>query len=386
MTYEDNMTSETGEASVHRRPAIAAVARAPQAGFSIEAVEIDPLRPGEVLVRIAGVGICHTDLAFRDQFVPFALPAVLGHEGSGVVEQVGAGVSDFTPGDGVILSFSSCGDCDRCQASLPSYCRSFAALNYAGRRLSDGSTAWQAGGERLSSHFFGQSSFASHAVVREQNLVRVAGTATPLELLGPLACGIQTGAGSVMRSLCCPRGSSIAILGGGTVGLSAVMAAVIQGCAVIAVAEPFAARRALALELGATHVMDPAVDDIARGLRAIAAAGFDFVLDNTGDPRVIEAGLSALGNRGTMGLVGVPKHRGEAFAANATSLMASGLRIVGITEGDSDPRSFIPELIARHDAGLFPFTRLITKFRLENINEAVAQQAHGGVIKAVLIP
>lgn len=373
-------TQETG------RVAIAAVARVPGGDFTLEAVHLDPPQFGELRVRIAGVGICHTDLVFRDQFVPFTLPAVLGHEGAGVVEHIGAGVIGFAPGDKVILSFSSCGECDRCHSSLPSYCRSFVALNYAGRRLGDGSTAWKAGGERLSSHFFGQSSFASHAIVRVQNLVRADSSTIPLELLGPLACGIQTGAGSVMRSLACTPGSSIAILGGGTVGLSAVMAAVIQGCARVVVVEPFAARRALALELGATHVIDPADGESTRRLKDIVTTGFDYVLDSTGDAHVIEAGLAVLGNRGAIGLVGVPKRRGDTFSANTTSLMASGARIVGITEGDSDPRVFIPELISLHDAGQFPFTKLITTFSLADINKAIALQARGDIVKAVLIP
>lgn len=364
----------------------AAVARAAGGQFTIEPVQLDPPRSDEVLVRIAGVGICHTDLVFRDQFVPFALPAVLGHEGAGIIEQVGTGVTGFAPGDKVILSFSSCGGCDRCHKGLPSYCRRFSPLNYAGRRLSDGSTALRSGSERLSSHFFGQSSFASHAIAMAQTLVSVGETGIPLELLGPLACGIQTGAGSVMRSLACPQGSSIAILGAGTVGLSAVMAAVIQRCGLIAVAEPFASRRALALELGASHVIDPSAENIIQALQIIAPSGFDFVLDSTGDSGVIEAGLAALGNRGTLGLVGVPKHRDHTFAANTTGLMASGVRIIGITEGDSDPQAFIPELIARHDAGQFPFTKLITTFKLEDINHALEQQAAGRIVKPVLIP
>lgn len=191
--------------------AVAAVARIPKGDFSIEPVSVEGPRAGEVLVKIAGVGLCHTDLIFRDQFAPYALPAVLGHEGSGVIEALGEGVTGLAVGDKVVLGFSSCGDCPRCNEGLPSYCRSFVPLNYAGVRLEDGSTACCSGDERIGSHFFGQSSFASHAITRARNVVKVGDTAAPLELLGPLGCGFQTGAGGVMRSLACKAGSSLQI-------------------------------------------------------------------------------------------------------------------------------------------------------------------------------
>ena len=380
------MVMASGQPRTGVREAYAAVARKPGGQFTIEAVHLDAPRPGEVIVKIAGAGICHTDLVFRDQFVPFSLPAVLGHEGAGVVVETGAGVTDVRPGDRVVISYSSCGECDRCRERYTSYCRSFAPLNYGGRRLEDGSTALSAAGERLSSHFFGQSCFASHAVARSRNLIKIDDTSLPLEILGPLACGIQTGAGSVLNALACQPGSSIAILGGGSVGLSAVMAAALAGCAVIAVVEPFGVRRALALDLGATHVLDSASGDVAGNLRAISAAGFDFVLDSTGNSTVIEAGLAALGNRGTMGLLGLPGRRSDGFKANIASLIASGGRITGITEGDSDPREFIPKLISHYKAGRFPFPKLITTFNFADINRAVELRSNGDVVKAVLLP
>jgi aryl-alcohol dehydrogenase len=365
----------------------AALACEPKGAFSVERVTLEAPRAGEVLVRIAGVGLCHTDLIFRDQFIPFALPAILGHEGSGTIEALGEGVTDLAVGDKVVLGFSSCGECSRCDEGLPSYCRSFVPLNYAGMRLEDGSTACHAGDERVGTHFFGQSSFASHAVVRARNIVKVGETAAPLELLGPLGCGFQTGAGGVMRSLACPAGSSIAIFGGGPVGLAAVMGAVIQQCAIILLIEPVAARRAMALELGATHVIDPAASgDLAEALRAIVPDGLDFAFDTTGKAAVIESGLAALGSHGAIGLVGVPGDVSESINVNIAALMTPGHRIIGIIEGDSDPRLFIPELLRHHAAGRFPFDRLIESFPLSRINEAVAAQARGECIKAVLLP
>ena len=360
--------------------AIAALAVAPGADFRVSEVEIETPRAGEVLVEIKGVGLCHTDLVFRDQFVPLALPAVLGHEGAGVVRAVGESVSRVKPGDCVIIGFSSCGHCSRCDAHLPSYCRDFPALNYAGARP-DGSTAIRCQGQQVSSHFFGQSSFASLALAPERNVVKINAEGLDLKILGPLACGLQTGAGSVLRSLDCPPGSSLAIFGGGPVGLAAVMAAKHRGCGKIVLVEPFASRRDLALDLGATHAIEPGED-----LRALLPDGFDYVLETSGNEAAMAAAVAALASRGMLGLVGVPRSAEVTLPLNVAGMITYGHRIVGIVEGDSDLDHFIPELVALHRAGAFPFDRLVTCFPLAAINEAVAAQARGDCVKAVLLP
>lgn len=364
----------------------AAVARLPHGPFSIEELEIGEPAADELRVRIAGVGLCHTDLIFRDQFAPYPLPAVLGHEGAGVVEAIGSGVTAFAPGDEVVIGFSSCGACPLCEAHLPSYCEQFPPLNYAGMRLADGSTAYTAGDERVSSHFFGQSSFAQHAIVRARNAVKVEGAGLDLALLGPLGCGIQTGAGGIMRSLACPAGSTLTIAGGGPVGLAAVMGAAIQGCSTIILVEPLEARRQLALDLGATHVIDPAAGDMTAAIRSIAPRGIDFAFDSSGRPDVIQALLAALAPRGALGMVGVPPRAEDAIALNIAGAITYGQRILGIMEGDSDPAQFIPELIRLQREGRFPFERLIRTFPMAEINEAIASQARGDFVKAVLLP
>jgi len=368
----------------------AAVAHAPGAPFTLETLDVGAPRQGEVRVRIAGVGLCHTDLVFRDQVAGYPLPAVLGHEGAGVIDAVGEDVGDLKVGDKVVLGFSSCGACGRCAEGLPSYCEHFPALNYAGMRLEDGSSAYakveDGGEERISSHFFGQSSFASHAIARVRNVVKVGETAVPLELLGPLGCGFQTGAGAVMRSMACPKGSSLLIFGAGPVGLAAVMAGVIQGCADIILVEPIAARREVGRQLGATHVIDPAGQDLAEAVRAHRPTGVDFILDTSGNIGVIEAGLACLTSHGMIGLVGVPKSMDATVAFNVGQLMTFGHRIIGIIEGDSTPQSFIPELLAHHAEGRFPFDTLIQTYPLAEINEAIAAQARGDCIKVVLTP
>jgi aryl-alcohol dehydrogenase len=364
---------------------IAALAHAPHTDFTVQEVDLAGPGRGEVLVRIAGVGLCHTDLIARDQFIPIPLPAVLGHEGAGIVEAVGANVTKVQPGDRVVLGFSSCGHCARCAENLPSYCRDFPVLNYAGARP-DGTSPISRDGHPVSGSFFGQSSFAGHAIASERNVVRIEDADVPLELLGPLGCGLQTGAGGVMRSLACPAGSSIAIFGGGPVGLAAVMGARIQGCTTIILVEPFPARRDLAGEIGATHVVDPGAGDVIAAIRATAPDGVDFAFETSGREEVVEAALACLTSHGLLGLVGVPPRPESSLTINLASLITYGHRIHGIIEGDSDLDGFIPELVALYKAGRFPFDRLVRTYPLSRINEAVAAQARGDCVKAVLIP
>jgi len=364
---------------------VAAVAREAHGEFSIETVDLAAPRRGEVLVRIAGVGLCHTDLVARDQFIPIPLPAVLGHEGAGVVVAVGEGVTKVSPGDRVVLGFASCGHCAQCTGNLPSYCRKFPILNYTGARA-DGTSGVSIAGKAISANFFGQSSFAGYALATERNVVKIDAEDVPLEILGPLGCGFQTGAGGVMRALACPAGSTIAIFGGGPVGLAAVMGAVIQACSTIILIEPIAARRKLGRELGATHVIDPAAGDVGAMIREIQPDGVEFAFETSGHEAVVATALSVLASHGLLGLVGVPPRPESSLSVNLASLITYGRRIHGIIEGDSDLDGFIPELVALYRAGRFPFDKLITTFPLDRINEAISAQLKGTCVKAVLIP
>jgi aryl-alcohol dehydrogenase len=260
----------------------------------------------------------------------------------------------------------------------------FMPLNYAGARLDGTSPLSSPSGEQIGSMFFGQSSFATHAVAGERNVVKLPDDA-PLDIVGPLGCGVQTGAGAVMRSFAAPAGSSLVVLGAGSVGLSAVLGAVVQELAHIIVVEPYESRRALALELGATRGIDPAAGPLAEQIRAIVPDGVDYIFDTTGRPDVIEAALAGLTNRGTLGLVGVPNDPTAALSLNIISAILQGLTVKGIVEGDSDPDVFIPQLLALHAAGRFPFDKMITKLPFTQINEAVELQLRGEAVKVVLV-
>lgn len=362
----------------------AAVVRRTGGVFELAQLDLDEPREDEILVRIKGVGLCHTDLIARDGMMPFTPPAVLGHEGAGIVERVGARVRKVKPGDAVGITFRSCGVCDRCKRGEPAYCHTMPQLNYAGARP-DGSKALHENGVEVVSNFFGQSSFATHALAYERNVVKLPDD-VPVELMGPLGCGVQTGAGGIMRSLACEKGSSLLILGGGAVGLSAVMGAVISECATIIVAEPVEARREIAMELGATHTIDPgASPDLPAAVREIVPIGVDYAFDTTGKSDILQAAMGCLGPHGVFGIVGVPPP-GTPVPGDLLSVITFGHTVKGIIEGDSEPDTFIPELIALYKQGRFPFDRLIRTYPLSRINEAIEDQHRGECVKVVLLP
>lgn len=359
----------------------AAVAERARHPFRVRDLDLGPPGEGEVLVRMAGTGICHTDLICRDQWFEVPLPAVLGHEGAGVVADVGPGVSDVSRGDRVVLSFDSCGCCRACLSGRTAYCASFLQRNFAGTRP-DGSSALTENGRRVHGSFFGQSSFATHAVVSRRSVVTV-DTSLPLALLGPLACGFQTGAGAVLNSLKCRPGSSIAVFGAGAVGCGAVMAAVLAGCTTIAVAARTPARLARAIAVGATHTIDLTATDPVTELRGLTGgAGVDYSIEATGAPAVLRHAVDCLAPEGVCGLLGAAATGTQALLDMSALLF--GRQVRGIVEGDSTPALFIPALLDLHRAGRFPFDRLISFYPLGQINRAVDDMRRARVVKPVL--
>lgn len=362
---------------------MAAIARKPETNFELAQVDLDAPRADEILVRIHSAGICHTDLAARDQHIPTQLPAILGHEGAGVVEAVGADVAKVKVGDHVVLTFRSCNTCVMCKRGQPAYCMEFFALNLTGKRA-DGSYTTHQHGQPLSGSFLSQSSFAEYSIAYEQSVVKIPDD-VPLRIMGPLGCAVQTGAGATMRSMACRAGSSIVILGAGPVGLSAMLGAIVQGCTTVVVSEPMAERRALAIELGATHVINPKTQNVTEALRAINSAGIDYAFDTTARNEVIQSALNALARLGTLGLVGVPTSVDATVSFNMGLLLGMGITVRGVCMGDTNPDVFIPQLIDLYRKGRFPFDKLIKTYRLQDINQAVRDQLDGKAVKAVLL-
>ncbi len=363
----------------------AALTTAANQPFEIVELELDDPRDDELVVRVAGVGLCHTDVAAHAGLLFVPAPAVFGHEGAGIVERVGAKVTKVQPGDKVLMTFMSCGHCPCCEADAPAYCHSMRPLNFGGKRA-DGSVTLRRAGAPVSGHFFGQSSFASHALAHERNVVKLL-DGMPLEIAGALGCGIQTGAGAVMRSMAARAGSSLVVLGGGSVGLSGLMGGVVQGCHTMIVVEPMAARRDLALSLGATHVIDPATaGPLSAAVRAVLPHGADYVLDTTGNAEVMEQATLMLAHRGTFGFLGISANREAKLPGLISNALVGGHTYRGIIEGDSDIDTYLPELMRLHLDGKFPFDRLVKTYPLASINEAVTDQHKGLCVKAVLIP
>ena len=322
------------------------------------------------------MGICHTDEAAQTQQLPVPLPAILGHEGAGIVEAVGASVTEFQPGDHVVLSYASCGSCGPCIAGRPYACENMVGLNFMGV-MPDGTRRHTWKGEKLSS-FFSQSSFATRAVVKARNAVKI-DPDVDLGLAAPFGCGIQTGAGIVLNSLRPEFGSSIAVFGCGTVGMSAILAARIAGCRHIVAVGGNPRSLQLALELGATHALNrKETADLAQALREISGGcGMDYAVDTSGVTGMIETALDSLNYMGTLVMAGAGSN-----LMLGTNLGAKTVK--GVSEGNSIPKDFIPKLLGYYREGRFPVDRLIEYFDFEEINAAFAASHHGRVIKAVL--
>lgn len=360
----------------------AAIVREKGQPFVIEEIELDEPRADEVLVRIVGTGLCHTDLVARDQHLPVPLPGVFGHEGAGVVEKVGSAVKKVQVGDHVVMSYLSDGTCPSCKKGVPTHCSTFFPGNFSGARL-DGSTTMRKGSETIHGSFFSQSSFASYSLANERNVVKV-DVGLPLEMLGPLGCGIQTGAGGVINSLKARPGTSIAVFGAGSVGVSAIMAAVVSGCTTIIAVDINDGRLETSRSFGATHTVNSTATDPVQKILDITGGGSDYALECTGIPKVLRQAVDCLAMGGACGLIGAAPAGSEVSLDMQTIL--NGRTVLGVVEGDSIPDVFIPQLLDFYKAGRFPFDRMITFYPFDQINQAAEDSMSGKTLKAILRP
>ena len=359
----------------------AAVVESAGAPFSLSPADIGEVQPDEVRVRMAASGICHTDLLIREGSFPTPMPVVLGHEGAGVVEEVGVGVTRVAVGDRVALSYGSCGGCAACASGRPYHCDDFFGRNFLAARA-DGTTALSRHGQPLHSHFFGQSSFATAAIVNERSVVKIDDD-IPFEVVAPFGCGVQTGAGTVINALRPPVGASIAIFGAGGVGLSAVMGAVVCACDPIIVVDVRASRLQLARELGATHAIDAGATDAMEAIVELTGGGADFTIEASGVPGVLRQAVDALASNATCALVGAPP-AGTEEPIDVNALLSRGRIVRAVVEGHSVPQVFIPQLIGLWRAGRLPVDRLVRAYDFDQINEAGDAALAGDVVKPVL--
>lgn len=364
------------------RNVVAAVVREAGGPFLLEPARLRGPKPDEVVVQLAATGLCHADLLARDQHYPAPrVPLVLGHEGAGVVVEKGAAVHELQIGDHVVLSFAFCGACKPCESGGRGYCDHFVEHNFGGADAEGRTALTDRAGEPLHDHFFGQSSFATHAVVNQRYAVGVTKD-VPLRMLGPLGCGVQTGAGAVLNSLGMTPGSSFIAFGGGAVGLSALLAAQLRDPSTTIVVDIVPERLALAKELGATHVIDGRSGDVLEAIRDLSESGVDFALDTTGNPTVIGQAIDCLAKRGSLGLVAAAP--GAVASFEILPMFLRGCTIRGIIEGDSIAETLIPELLDYHLQGRFAFDRLLSFYRFDDINRAAEDALSGAAIKPVV--
>jgi aryl-alcohol dehydrogenase len=357
----------------------AAVLREPHGKFSLESATLDDLRDGELLVRLEACGICHTDEKFRG-VVP--LPAVLGHEGAGIVEETGPGVNTIKPGDRIILSYPWCGTCPYCISGEPYNCEYISTLKFGGSRIDKSKTIF-IGGEPVTSAFFQQSSFATFAIAQERSVIQAAPD-LPAEMLAAIPCSIQTGAGAIINSFAVKKGESLIIFGAGAVGLSAVMAAKMVGAGPIICVDKLQMRLDLAAELGADRVLNIDAGDIPRMVREIKPRGIQYALETSTTVKALEDSLECIGQGGRIGIVSYP-YGGEKFPFTTKNLLLRLASIQGIIQGHSVPRKFIPKLIDWQQQGIFPYHKLITVYPFSDINDAFRDAAAGDVVKPVLM-
>ncbi|WP_232668116.1 NAD(P)-dependent alcohol dehydrogenase [Pseudonocardia sp. TRM90224] len=354
--------------------------------FTLDEVELAPLWPDEVRVRLLAAGMCHTDLSVVHGVTPFPLPGVLGHEGVGVVLEVGERVGRTRPGDRVLLTFTSCGRCPSCRDGHPAYCDDHLSLNLLGGRRADGTATVRHGDTELNAHFFGQSSFAREVLADERGVVVLPADLPDDELpvLAPLGCGIQTGVGAVLNVLRPRPGSTLVVTGAGAVGLAAVMAARLTAVARIVVVDRVPSRLAVALELGATHVVDTTSQSITAGvLAATRGRGADHVVETTGAVPVLDEVIDALAVGGCCAVVGAPR-TGSRSSFDVPKLLP-GRTIRGVTLGDGEPETFLPFLVDAYRRGVLPIDRIQRRYRFEEINDAARDAASGVTIKPVLV-
>ncbi len=345
----------------------------------IETLQLDDPASDELVIEVAAAGICHTDLGIAQWSQE---PRVFGHEGAGTIVEMGDSVTGFSIGDRVVATFGFCGSCSVCSAGRPAYCMDGIALNIESQRACDRPALTRPDGSVVGGAFFQQSCFASHALVTERNIVKIPDGLSFVNA-APLGCGIQTGAGAVFNQLDIKAEQPIVIIGCGTVGLAAMMAAKIIGCDPIIGVDLEDNRLKLAREYGATHTLDGAAEDLSGAIKEITSGGAAAVLDAAGTQHTFEQSLHALRPGGTLGTLTLPGEFDEPIKHPGGILFLT-TKIVGVIEGDSVPDKFLPQLIKHFEDGHMPFDRLIETFPFEQIADAFEAMHTKRAIKPVL--
>lgn len=355
----------------------AAVLFEPRTPLSVEEVSLEEPGPGEVKVRLAATGVCHTDVHRQEGNIGGPLPVVLGHEGAGIVEAVGPGVRSVAPGDHVVLYvIPSCGLCEFCLKGQPYWCSEHTrSLPYG--TLITGAHRLSRAGQPLN-HFFGQSSFAEYAVVAERTAVKVRPDA-PLDAICLLACGASTGIGAVLHAVGGDLAARVAIFGCGGVGQSAILAAKLLHAGAIIAVDLLENKLAMARDLGATETINSTVSDPVQAIRDLTGGGADYSFELIGSPDAATQALSSVRTGGKTVLVGGPG------SLTIPAGVTRGKNLIWTTGGNIVPGTQIPRLVELYMSGALPLDRLITRaYPLDGINDAFAAMKTGEVARSVI--
>ena len=345
----------------------------------IEDITLAPLAPDQVRVRIAASGVCHSDLSQATGALPVGTPCVLGHEGAGVIEAVGAQVHHVKPGDHVVIAWvAACGQCWFCRRGEVHLCRNAIRDSYSMPYATD-----TAGTALFTS--MGVSSFATATNCLARAVVAIDAD-IPLEIASLIGCGVATGAGAALNTAPVEHGSAVAVVGLGGVGLAALMAAKVRGAAEIIAVDPVASRRDAALSLGATHTVDPTHGDVVTQIRAVTGRrGADYIFEAVGRQGTIEAAIAATRRGGTTCVVGAAPVD-ERVSLSAYDLYMHGKTLVGCQYGSVLPGRDFPLLLNLWRTGRLPLEHLITaRIRLEDVNSAFDDLVHGIGIRSVIV-
>jgi aryl-alcohol dehydrogenase len=347
----------------------------------VETVELDGPCPDEVLVQVTSCGVCGTDRGCIHGLEPYPTPGVLGHEGAGVVEEVGREVTRVKPGDRVVMGFPFCGVCRNCRRGQPRYCEQGNKLMFGGYRLDGSSPLSRPSGEKLAGRFFQQSSWATHAIAQERQLAKVP-EGIPHDLMGPLGCSLSTGAGTVLNELRPMPGASLAIFGAGAVGLAAVMAARLTGLTTIIAVDKAKHRLALARDLGAIHTL-PADGRVVEAIRDLTGGGVDYAIESTNGANLVGEACAALGLLGVCAMVGGAKPTAQ-ISLNHPDMLLHGKRLMGIMGGGGQTPDFQLALMRLQAEGRFPFEKLVRWYDFADINRAIDDSDAGEIVKPML--
>ncbi len=346
-------------------------------------VDVQPPKVGEALVRMVAGGVCHSDLHVMTGHLYAPLPAILGHEGSGIVEEVGPGVTSVRPGDHVIpLWRLSCGECEYCTAGRPALCPSGTAIRMTGR-LPDGTTRFALGDTELK-HFAGVSSFSEYSVIPEKALLKIPDD-LPLDRAALFGCAVITGVGAVINAAQVRAGSSVAVFGAGGIGLNVIQGAALAGAEKIIAVDLLERKLEYAGQFGATHTINASSGDPVEQIRALTGGrGVDYAFEAIGVPTVMRQAYDTLAKRGMVVVIGVTPMTTE-VSVPVMPLVFEERVLTGSVYGSSRPRIDIPRLIGLYRAGKLKLDELLTRtYPFEQINQAYAALERGEVARSVI--